>query len=188
MILTYGNNTLRYNTRWFDYNTLPPVPTITPITIGNQIWSLEYVTPEISGVQSTKQRTLHDKVIHYYSIYELQNITFPDGWRLATKEDMSTLVDYYPMSDVNTCLISVDDGGTDNYGLNLYLTGLYIDNSLIETERAYVATEITTSSGQSATGLRPTVRGISSYIVTAGSTPILYTPFRLIKDILYVNT
>lgn len=182
-MICVNNGPIRINGGWLNYSQLPPGPTITPITIGNQIWSLEYVTPEISGVQSTKQRTLHDKVIHYYSIYELQNVTFPDGWRLATKADMSTLVDYYPMSDVNSCLISVVDDGTDDYGLNLYLTGLYIDNSLMQTECAYVATEITTSSNQSATGLRPTVRGVSRYVVTAGSTPVLYTPFRLIKDI-----
>ena len=118
----------------------PPTPSISSVTIGNQIWSTVYVDPTISGVQSEHTETLHGQTIHYYTYAQSQNMTFQDGWRLPTYEDVSTLRSYfYDRGLGGESLISTLDNGTDVYQLNLFITGLWSksSSSLLNTTGAF---------------------------------------------------
>lgn len=104
----------------------PPGPSIPSVTIGNQIWSTVYVDPTISGIQSAHTETIHGQTIHYYTYAQTQNMTFGDGWRVPSRDDLSSLRSYfYDMGYGGNSLISTLDGGDDLFGLNLYITGIW---------------------------------------------------------------
>jgi len=157
----------------------PPVPA-DGVLIGDQIWSKFYVNIDFCGVAPKTTRTYHDLVISYYERSQLSSLTFPDNWRLPNRTDISILKKYVGERQGQK-LVSVEDGGTDEYGLNLYKTG-YL------TGRSYS----TFKQGSWATFSR-----YGDYIAYAGSgsstdnpidefydtTSKKATPFRLILDV-----
>lgn len=162
----------------------PPGPSIPSVTIGNQIWSTVYVDPTISGVQSTHTETIHGQTIHYYTYPQLENVTFPDGWRLPILTDVTALKSYFNSDNKSNfnCVISELDGGTDDYNLNLYITGIWDGSSLINTDTSIVTIADAVGTRKYAIGCRldsNTTRSINvnSYLTSRS------VPFRLIKDI-----
>lgn len=161
----------------------PPTPSIPSVTIGNQIWSTVYVDPNISGVQSTHTETIHGQTIHYYKYSQLENVTFPDGWRIPIYTDITALKSYFTSDNKSNynCVISELDGGTDDYNLNLYITGMWDGSSLLNTDTSFV-TIADAVNRMCAVGCRlnsNTTRAvnISSYLDSRS------VPFRLIKDV-----
>ena len=157
----------------------PPVPA-DGVLIGNQIWSKFYVNMDFCGVAPKNTRTYHGLVISYYERSQLSSLTFPDNWRLPNRTDISILKKYVGERRGEK-LVSVEDGGTDEYGLNLYKTG-YLTGSYYSTFKQ---------------GSWATFSRYGDYIAYAGSgssydNPITEyydttrkkaTPFRLILDV-----
>lgn len=109
----------------------PPVPE-DGVLIGDVIWSKFYVDYSISGVNPRKTYTYHNKSIAFYAYNDLRNVTFPNNWRLPTSSDYNNLYQTVGRNGGNK-LISVEDGGTDDYGMNLYKTG-YLSGSYYSTK------------------------------------------------------
>lgn len=111
----------------------PPVPE-DGVLIGNVIWSKFYVDYSISGVNPRRTYTYHNKDIAFYAYNDLRSVTFPNNWRLPTSSDYSNLLQ--TVGDRNGYkLISIEDGGTDDYGMNLYKTG-YVTGTYYKTKNA----------------------------------------------------
>lgn len=162
----------------------PPTPSIPSVTIGNQIWSTVYVDPTISGIQSTHTETLHGQTIHYYTYPQLENVTFPDGWRIPLYDDCTTLSTYYQSNNkVASSIISTLDGGTDDYGLNLYLTGYWRESSRNNITRAYLTIAPYSGSTKGAIYYILNSNSQSTTSILSSKLNVTATPFRLVKDV-----
>lgn len=160
----------------------PPTPSIPSVTIGNQIWSTVYVDPTISGVQSTHTETLHGQTIHYYTYSQLENVTFPDGWRLPLYDDCTTLSTYFKSNNKDaSSIISTLDGGTDEYGLNLYLTGYWKRSSINNNTRAYLTIAPYTDSYMYAISYELGNNSLVKNVILSYNLNVTASPFRLIK-------
>ena len=158
-----------------------PGPTIPSVTIGEQVWSTIYLTPELSGIETSYKQTIHGETIYYYSYDQLQNVIIPSGWRLPTFEDCSALANYLSTnSQTASALISVSDGGTDLYGLNLYITGYYSNSTQSQTGRPYFAVVLYSGSVK-AIGLKSFNE--STIVVNNATTSFAGAPIRLIKNV-----
>lgn len=163
---------------------IPPTPSIPSVQIGNQIWSTVYVDPTISGVQSTHTETLHGQTIHYYTYTQLENVTFPDGWRLPLYDDCTTLSTYYRANNKGvSSIISTLDGGTDEYGLNLYLTGYWRRSSISNNTRAYLTIAQFTDSYMYAISYGLDSDALYKNVILQYNLNVFASPIRLIKDV-----
>lgn len=160
----------------------PPVPE-DGVLIGNQIWSKFYVDQNFCGVAPKKIKTYHNLNISYYEISQLSSLTFPNNWRLPTRDDINILRTYAGYIDGGKKLISVEDGGTDVYGLNLYitgyLTGTYYNTVMFRNGAAFARNGLYVAYATT-TGGNPTSSSIDEWRETASK---IATPFRLILNI-----
>lgn len=94
------------------------------VQIGNQIWSRKYLTAADVGITPVHTETVHGETIAFFTRAQLVNATLPTGWRLPTQSDFNTLKNYVGAANGKK-LVSTVDGGTDDYGMNLYDLGIY---------------------------------------------------------------
>jgi len=152
----------------------PPIPE-DGVLIGDQIWSKFYVNKDFCGVAPKNTRTYHGLVISYYERSQLSSLTFPDNWRLPNRTDISILKNYVGVRQGQK-LVSVEDGGTDEYGLNLYMTG-YLTGSYYD---SYKQSSWATFSRYGDYIAYATSGTLEEYYDTARKKA---TPFRLILDV-----
>lgn len=155
------------------------------VTIGTQQWSTVYVDQTLSGVTPYRKKKVHDILIGFYQYSELAWVVFPDGWRLATYNDINTLKTYLVNNGYNgSAVISTLDGGTDIYGLNLFLVGHFMKSNLTASDVATICMESSNSNDQRVYGLRVNSSSIASNIYSGSSTTLpVYSCFRLVRDV-----
>lgn len=152
------------------HSSTPPEPSIPSVRIGNRLWSTVYLNEEMCGVTATTSITKHNLTIYMFKYSNLTNVTFADNWRIPNMSDYNDLVNTVGASN-GSSLISTLDGGTNTYGLNLYMTGLWSNNAITNTTRAYFA-DLNGSQQVNISG------GTISY----GRWRSASVPFRLVKD------
>jgi uncharacterized protein (TIGR02145 family) len=98
-------------------------PRLTPpsdeVQIGNQIWKTTYLAIDDGQGEIDYNETTG---LYYYTTASANRVASSiDGWHLPTKEELDTL-----RSNIssNAGIISVNDGGTNIYGLDLRLAGM----------------------------------------------------------------
>lgn len=105
------------NDKWLKKAAPPPFE----VTIGNQTWKTVYLNID-DGQGGIDYNS--DTGLYYYTPAAASRVAATiNGWHLPSKDEVDTLIGYVGRSNMAK-LISVDDEGTDDYGLGLRLAGM----------------------------------------------------------------
>ena len=97
-----------------------PEPVLDEVTIGTQTWKTSYLAIDDGKGEIDYNETTG---LYYYTTSSANRVANTiDGWHLPTTDEINTLLNY--IGSQNKAIISVDDGGTDIYGLDLRLAGM----------------------------------------------------------------
>lgn len=119
MIIGYNNKIIGNHGNMYTYHEPPTPPD--EVTIGTQTWKISYLA--IDDGQGEIDYNETTGLYYYTPASAIRVAATVNGWHLPTRDEINTLRSYIGTQN-HADIISVEDGGTDIYGLGLRLAGL----------------------------------------------------------------